>query len=317
MHKFYISGVLLPIPPSSLKTSIEDKDEEIDLANGGTMTVLNQPGLTTYSFEFRVPNVKYPFATYSNGFLEAPAFLSILGKLKTSQQPFTFKVIRGDKYVDYRDINTTVSLVDYTITEDAENNGDYMIDIELKEYVKYSTYLPGDIIDGSITIEQTTERDIIIVDSDTQYYLGANDYIIQEGDTFQSISEKFFGNMNYAEAIAKHNNAEYTTDELIAGKVLNLNEEEIKAIAEEIDTAAREKQEEEYKVYYDGDGVVRDTSGTGADITYDQLGIAATGAVAGAAAGALIGSIVPVVGTAVGGAVGGIIGGIGGFLFGR
>lgn len=256
MHKFYISDVLLPIPPSSLKISIEDKDEEIDLANGGTMTVLNQPGLTTYSFEFRIPNVKYPFATYRKVFMEAPAFLSILGKLKTSQQPFTFKVIRGDKYVDYRDINTTVSLVDYTITEDAENNGDYMIDIELKEYMKYATYLPENADGDTIVIDQTIERDVIYITEDTEvnYYIGANDYRIEKGDTFQSISQKRFGHMNYAEAIAEHNQMTYTTDELMEGLIINLDEESIKQIAERKDEEARQKQEQEFSESAESNG---------------------------------------------------------------
>lgn len=248
MHKFYISDVLLPIPPSSLKVTIDDKDDEINLANGGTMTVLNQPGLTKYSFEFRIPNVKYPFATYSNGFMEAPAFLSILGKLKTSQQPFTFKVIRGDKYVDYRDINTTVSLVDYTITEDAENNGDYMVDIELKEYMKYATFLPGNVDGNTITVDQTIARDVILFEETKEYYLGANDYRIEKGDTFQSISQKRFGHMNYAEAIAEHNQMTYTTEELMEGLIVNLNEESLKAIAEKKDEEARQKQEEDISV---------------------------------------------------------------------
>lgn len=245
MHRFYISGVLLPIPPSSLKISIEDKDEEIDLANGGTMSVLNPPGLTTYSFSFRIPNVKYPFALYNNGFIEAPAFLSALEKLKTNQKPFDFKVFRGDTYVDYRDINTTVSLVDYTINEDAENGGDYIVDIELKAYVKVATYkeITVDKEGNTIVAEDTEPRDDVSHVEINEYYLTENQYVIQEGDTFHSISQKIFGHMNYAEAIAIHNGLDYTTGELAQiGLVIDLTPESIEALAVKEDEKTYEEQ---------------------------------------------------------------------------
>lgn len=297
MHKFYIDGVLLPIAPSALKVTINDKDQEIELANGGTMSVLNQPGLTKYSFTFRAPNTRYPFAKYGKGYMEAPAFLSLLSNLKMSQKPFMFKVIRGNTYVDYRDINTQVSLVDYTITEDAENNNDYIIDVELKEYVTFNTIktVNGNPVssesEDKIIIDETTNRDdTTIVEEYKEYYLGANDYIIEEGDTFQSISQKFFGSMNYAEAIAEHNGMTYTTDVLPAGEVINLNREKIEELAKTTDEVNHEKEK-------------------------DDLTIVG-GTVAGMAAGAAIGSIVPGVGTALGAGIGGVVGFLGGLLLG-
>lgn len=253
MHRFYINGVLLPIAPSSLKIQINDKDEEIELANGGTMSVLNQPGLTEYSFSFRAPNTKYPFALTEQGYMEAPAFLSLLSRLKTSQEPFTFKVLRGTTYVDYRDIDTTVSLVSYTINEDAENNGDYIVDVELKEYVKFNTIKTINGVPVSsdsedrIVIDETTERDVIIVEDIKEYYLGANDYEIKEGDTLHSISLKFFGCISYAQAIAEHNGIEFTLEELPVGEVINLNRESIEEIAKRLDEEAFDQQESEIK----------------------------------------------------------------------
>lgn len=250
MYKFYISGVLLPIPPSSLKIQINDKDEEIDLANGGTMSVLNQPGLTTYSFSFRVPNVMYPFAMYDGGFIQAPVFLAALEKMKIGQKPFAFKVFRGDTYVDHRDINTQVSLVEYTINEDAENGGDYIIDIELKEYVRYATYkeITIDKDDSTIEVDKTTERDDVSHVEIVEYYLTQNQYMIQEGDTFQSISQTVFGHMNYAEAIAIHNGLEYTTEELTqVGLVIDLTPEKLEALAVKED----EKKYEEQKGFFE------------------------------------------------------------------
>ena len=249
MYKFYISGILLPIPPSSLEISINDKDEEISLADGGTMSVLNEPGLTTYSFEFRVPNIKYPFAMYEDGFIEANIFLSLLEMLKMNQKPFEFKVLRGPTYVEYRDISTKVSLVEYQIKEDAENGGDYVVDIELKEYVKFETR--KDIVldeDGNeLTITETTERDEPIYEEKIYQMVGTGYYVIQKGDTFHSISEKIDGHMNYAEAIAELNDMEFTTEELpYEGVIINVNKESLKKIAEKHDAEELKKQQEEF-----------------------------------------------------------------------
>ena len=243
MYKFYIADVLLPIAPQALSINVDDKDTEIELANGETMSVLNPPGLTTYKFTFRAPNVKYPFALYTNGYIEAPAFLSVLQYLKTSQKPFNFKVIRGNTYVEHRDINTTVSLVSYDIEEDAENGKDYMISVELKEYVRHKTYKDAKFdSNGNLIIETNDDREVD--ENKFPYPLNGAYYTIQPKDTFMVIARKFFGSMSYAEAIAKHNKMEFTTDELIEGEVIDLNEGSILKLAETIDAEHKANQEE-------------------------------------------------------------------------
>lgn len=301
MYYFYLDGVLLPIAPSSLKMSIKDKDVEIDLANGGTMSVLNYPGLTTYSFTFRAPTKRYPFAVYTRdnaGYEKGAAFLTLLENLKTSREPFYFEVYHGETYVKGRDINLKVSLVEYGVTEDAEEAGDYIIDVELKQYIPYQNVktVNGVVVDDKgedkVIYEETVERDIIEIEKETDYIQGTNDYIVKEGDTFQSIAEWRFESMSYAEAIAIHNNLEYTTEELdyLVGIPINLDEEAIKQIAKELDEKAAEKQKDEW---WDG---------------------ALMGATAGAAMGATVASVVPGLGTVVGGILGGVGGAVVGFI---
>lgn len=243
MYKFYIAGVLLPIAPQSLSIEVDNKDTEIELANGGVMTVLNSPGLSKYSFTFRAPNKPYPFAMYNKGYIEAPAFLSLLENLKTSQKPFMFKVIRGDKYVEHRDINALVSLESYTLNEDAENGGDYMIDVDLKSYIPYKTYKVQLNGKDAITIDTTIEREID--ENIIPYDIKQSYYTVHVNEKFHDISRKFFGTGSYAEAIAKHNSMDFTTDILEEGLIISMDKESIEKIANKIDAENKAKQEKE------------------------------------------------------------------------
>lgn len=247
MYKFSIAGVLLPIAPQSLSIEVDDKDVDIDLANGGTMTVLNPPGLTTYSFTFRAPNKKYPFALYRQGYIEAPAFLSMLDNLKKSQKPFYFEVHRGAEFVDHRDIKALVSLSSYSVDEDAENGGDYMIDVKLKVYVPTTTVKGHFGKDDTFIIDTTTEREIN--ENIIPYDISAAYYTIQANDTFPLIAKRMFGESSYAEAIAIHNSMDFTIGSLIEleGTIISMNHKVITDIAEKLDKERKAKQEAEIK----------------------------------------------------------------------
>ena len=82
MYKFYIDGLMLPIAPSSMTTKINDKDETVDLINGGTLSILNTPGLTTFEFEFLLPSYKLPVAKYESDFKEPDYYTRKLEQLK-------------------------------------------------------------------------------------------------------------------------------------------------------------------------------------------------------------------------------------------
>lgn len=255
MYQFYLGKILLPIAPESNQMNIEDKDQTIDLANGATMTILNLPGLTTWKFEFRVPSRPYPFAVYQSGFMSPGAFFQHLEELKKSQKPFQFKIIRGSTFVDGRDTDAIVSLVNYDISEDAEEYGmDFIVNVELMEYVPHKT-LVGTIkndefivSEDKILVDDSEERDEI--EYTEQQVMGGGTYQIKVGDTYQSISQNFFeGSMNYAEAIAEYNDnyPPFSTDLLdqYAGYYIYMHIENIKELAKKMDG---EKVEEQKKL---------------------------------------------------------------------
>ncbi|MGN7402731.1 LysM peptidoglycan-binding domain-containing protein [Cytobacillus praedii] len=139
-YSFLFDDLLFPVTPSKLDTKIKDKNTTITLINEGEVNLLKKAGLTEFSFEVLLPNVKYPFAVYPDGFQPATFFLDKLEKLKTENKPFQFIVSRlkpsGDLLFDN---DMKVSLEEYTIKESVDQGLDVVVSIQLKQYREYGT----------------------------------------------------------------------------------------------------------------------------------------------------------------------------------
>ena len=250
MYKFYIDGLMLPIAPSSMTTKINDKDETVDLINGGTLSILNTPGLTTFEFEFLLPSYKLPVAKYESDFKEPDYYTRKLEQLKNSKKAFQFIVTRTDDtnmtvVRNLKDTNILVSLCDYSITEDADSYGTgKLVKVTLQEYQNHDT--KSDVIidsDGGTVSVPEPERNITVYQYTTENISGTT-HKVKEGDSFQSISQQWYGTTDYWEAIAKYNGLE-TDTELKEGMYLSMNKTEIEIIATEIDEEKAEEQEKE------------------------------------------------------------------------
>ncbi|MEH7392392.1 LysM peptidoglycan-binding domain-containing protein [Bacillus sp. JJ1474] len=139
-YNFFVDDVQLPVAPSSLETKIRNKNTTITLINEGEVNMLKKAGLTELSFNLLLPNSKYPFAVYPDGFQPASFYLDKLEKLKVDNNPFQFIVSRlkpsGDLLFD---TNLKVSLEEYTIKENADYGFDVVVAIQLKQYREYGT----------------------------------------------------------------------------------------------------------------------------------------------------------------------------------
>ena len=139
-YDFYLGTCLLPIAPEKLEVKINNANKTLTLINEGEINILKTPELTDISFDCRIPQVKYPFATYKSGFKDATYFLDYFESLKVVKKPFQFIVSRtmpNGKVLFAT--NMKVSLEDYKITEQAKNGFDLIIKIKLKQYREYST----------------------------------------------------------------------------------------------------------------------------------------------------------------------------------
>lgn len=210
---FYLGGVQLPIAPSKLQLKINSNNKTANLINDGEINIIKSPGLTDISFEVLLPNVKYPFATYPNGFKSAEYYLLYLKSLKKSLKPFAFVVTRTKPNGEPLFGNSMlVTLEDYTIMEDAEKYGfDVGVSISLKEYKDYYTHVLSVKDKASNTNSAgagvTTPKKVATVEkSRTSNKTNASTHTVKKGETLWAICQKELGDGSKYAEIAKLNN---------------------------------------------------------------------------------------------------------------
>ena len=140
MYSIYLDKVLLPIAPKSIKIGFSSQNKTLNLINHGEINMLKDPGLLDIEFDAMLPNTKYPFSIYKDGFESADKFIDKINKLKTDKKPFQFIVTRTrPDGTPLFNTNIKVSLEEYEINEDAEEGFDVILSIKLKQYKPYST----------------------------------------------------------------------------------------------------------------------------------------------------------------------------------
>lgn len=159
-YDLYLGKMLMPITPSKISMAINNQNKTINLINDGELNLLKSAGLTDVQFTLLIPQVSYPFARYGDGkFVGASTYLDYFEQLKQAKQPFQFILSRcmptGKALFD---TNMTVSLEDYTITEEAKNGFDLQVAISLKQYKHYAT--------KTISVEIPSPTAPIIVNED-------------------------------------------------------------------------------------------------------------------------------------------------------
>ncbi len=146
------------------------------------------------SFDILLPNFKYPFAMYKNGFQPARYFLESIEKLKTDNKPFQFIVSRkmpNDKVL--YDTNMKVTVEDYTITEETKEGFDVKLKIKLKQYRDYSTKTMQITIKQykPVAVQKATSRPIV-----QKITNNTRTYTVKKGDSLWKIAKNYYGKGN-------------------------------------------------------------------------------------------------------------------------
>ncbi len=202
MYKIYFDGVQLPVAPPSMDTKINGNNKTINLINEAEVNLIKGSKLTEYSFDFLLPNSEYPFAEYAGGsFQEAQYYLNKLEKLKALKKPFEFIVLKIKGDAIFQEIQTYVTLEDYTVKDDAGEHGfDNYVSVNLKAYKDFgTTRIKVKAKNNKVTYTKikisTTKKKI------------PTTYTTKKGDTLFLISKKVYGKYtaNNAKAIFSKN----------------------------------------------------------------------------------------------------------------
>lgn len=200
MYNFYLDSFQLPVTPSKLTTKITNRNVTISLINDGEVNILKDAGLTEVSFIASIPQVKYPFAVYRDGFKEAQFFLDKFEKLKIDKKPFQFIVSRVTPSGNLLfDTNMTVSLEEYSVLEDVKNGLDLEVSIRLKQHKPYGT--------KKIAVVQTatTQNTVKTTSVRPTTQEPPNVHTVVRGDTLWAICKKYLGDGSKFREIAELN----------------------------------------------------------------------------------------------------------------
>ncbi|WP_101913364.1 peptidoglycan-binding protein [Megasphaera vaginalis (ex Bordigoni et al. 2020)] len=229
-YYMYMGDMQIPIPPETLETTINNKNETINLLGVGEVNVLKLAGLTDITFKMLLPNSSYPFnesmlmkskmASYYVDKLEQLKNGNALDSLLGNGKPkFQFIVVRMKPNGSMLQMtNMKVTLEDYKVIEEAENGFDAYADIKLKQWRDYGTKkitLQTDK-DGNVTGTAEKARD-------TGGKVAAATARAAKGTTLQRMIKQQFGNTNNLFKIAALNKIAIPAT-LAIGQVVKMRE---------------------------------------------------------------------------------------------
>jgi LysM repeat protein len=213
-----MGSVLLPIAPDKLNLKVKNQNKTMTLINDGEINLLKDAGLTDVEFDVLIPAVQYSFAKYDNGFKRTSYFTDHFEKLKTSKEPFRFKVVRkmpNGKLLF--DTVMDVSLESYTAKENASEGFDLVVSIKLKQYRHFGTKIVK--VAGSTATTKANKRK----KTNSPEPKKETTYKVKQGDCLWNIAKKFYGDGSKYTKIYNANKSKIKSPNLIyAGQVLTI-----------------------------------------------------------------------------------------------
>ena len=134
-YSVYIGKCLLPVSPQKIIVRTDGGNRTVSLIDGNEVSVLGSARLSNIELSFIIPQVRYPFAVYTDGFKGANFFVDYFKQLNESKNPFHFIVIRC--MPDGRPLfseNIKVSMESLDIYEQASEGFDLEVRVRLKQY---------------------------------------------------------------------------------------------------------------------------------------------------------------------------------------
>ncbi len=204
-YNLYLDKVLLPIAPEKITIRTDGQNKTISLINEGQAVIPKQAALSVIEFECLLPAVKYPFATYADGFKEPTFYTKCFSELSGKVFRFILARTKPDGRVA-SSIDMAVVLDGWKINENAANLCDAAVNIRLREYRPFSAKTVK-ISDGNAASSEnrqpSTVRDVPIgIGSDVivNGRLFKNSYGAEPGRTLTN----YRGKINYINLKGSH-----------------------------------------------------------------------------------------------------------------
>ncbi len=229
-YEIRLGDLLFPVAPSKVDINKNGNNKSASLINDNDINIIKKIGLVDISFEFLLPNVRYPFAVYEKTVLD-----NIRGKISSREPKDSFK--NSQYFMDkLRDMATSlkpcrlvikrslpngealyttsilVAIEDYVIKDDNDNGFDTVISIKLKEYRVYK--------------KQLLEENSVVNSREASASPASSlpkSYVIKSGDTLFGICKANYGDGSNGtiQKVAKANNIS-NPNLIYAGRTITL-----------------------------------------------------------------------------------------------
>lgn len=218
------SITVLPLAPSSFETSLKSNSKSIDLISIGEATIIKDAPLREFSFKILLPRYDtIADIKEKSGYFHEPIFyLNKFRSFKTNKKPIRFIINRvlPDNTTLFPG-NLLVTMENYTVKENGGEEGDFWVDIKLKEYRDIK------VIITKATGEMTEDgKQVAVQEPQRPAKEPEKLYATKGGETLLDIAKTQLNDESKYKEIIKWNKLEGTEPiaELAAGCVLKLSE---------------------------------------------------------------------------------------------
>ena len=201
MYRFYLkqgeTQFLFPVTPSQVQTKVGNCNETVQILQMGQANLLKNAGLEEVQFRALFPGRQYHFVQVEEGFREPSYFLERLKDFKKDHKPVQLIIFR--RMADGSQIfcsNVEMGLEEYTIVEQGGEQGDFWVEISLKEYRKMQSIAYRPASDGNTLEKQSAQRPAKEM---------AKTYVVKKGDNLWNIAKKELGDGSKFGELAKKN----------------------------------------------------------------------------------------------------------------
>lgn len=188
---------MFPVTPSQVQTKVGNCNQTVQILQMGQANLLKNAGLEEVRFRALFPGRQYHFVQVEEGFREPSYFLERLKDFKKAPKPVQLIIFR--RLADGSQIfcsNVEMGLEEYTILEQGGEQGDFWVEISLKEYRKMQSIAYRPASGGNTLEKQPTQRPA----KET-----AKTYVVKKEDNLWNIAKKELGDGSKFGELAKKN----------------------------------------------------------------------------------------------------------------